>query len=51
MNQPFCKELHGELQSSQKLLNPSVLKQREEMLQVSVIKSDKKIDKKIKKKV
>ncbi|KAL9965928.1 hypothetical protein ACROYT_G029795 [Oculina patagonica] len=33
MNQPFCKDLHGELQSSYMLLNPSVLKQREEMLQ------------------
>ena len=39
MNPPFCEDLHGRPQSSQELPNPSVLKMREEMLQVSVIQS------------
>jgi len=43
MNPPFCEDLHGRPQSSQELPNPSVLKMREEMLQVSVIQSVKKI--------
>lgn len=37
MNPPFCKDLHGRSQSSQEPQNPSVLKMREEMLQVNVI--------------
>ena len=39
MNPPFCEDLHRGPQSSQELPNPSVLKMREEMLQVSVIQS------------
>ena len=37
MNPPFCKDLHGKPRSSQEPQNPSVLKMREEMLQVNVI--------------